>query len=293
MNRSFALFLLVLPGCQASPPSSASVSRASAALTAAASLPGLHSLHRDIALICDEPIVASDAPHHIPDCDAAILASDNRFAPIGRGDLLSAQRLSGGRMLLQTRDLQLLVRDQAGNERVLARGGTNPRATADGRRIVYSQYAEGTDWLEPGLASRVVVMDLEKGTRRVLDADLGASSPALVPGTEEVLFVSGRTGVASLWLSAPGKAPRQITNVGKRMVDGDFVPVPSKDVEWIPDTRKMVFTAYYGTPDLWTVNIDTGEARRVGPGSMPRLEGGDVVAIGDDGALLRYAMEVL
>lgn len=58
------------------------------------------------------------------------------------------------------------------------------------------------------------------------------SSPFVVPDSDEVLFVSGRTGVASLWLAAPGAPARPLTNRGLRQVSAGFVPVPSRELSF-------------------------------------------------------------
>jgi hypothetical protein len=98
-----------------------------------------------------------------------------------------------------------------------------------------------------------------------------------------VLFTSARTGLARLWVKAPGDPPRQLTNLGQTDVTVDFVPVPSRELVFVPGTRKVVFSAHYGTHELWSVDLDTGAALHLGPGRMPALDGaGGVLAIHDD-----------
>jgi hypothetical protein len=80
-----------------------------------------------------------------------------------------------------------------------------------------------------------------------------------------VLFVSGRTGVASLWLARPGQPARQLTNVGAREVGPGFVPVPGRELVWL-DGQTAVYTATYdGIATRWTLDVETGAAREVTP----------------------------
>ena len=82
---------------------------------------------------------------------------------------------------------------------------------------------------EPGETDLWLVGD-DGAPPRALAAAPGADdSPQVLPDGR-VLFVSGRSGVASLWIVAPtpGAAPRQLTNIGERpgALTSSFVPPP-------------------------------------------------------------------
>lgn len=129
--------------------------------------------------------------------------------------------------------------------------------------------------------------------RTVTEDPLG-SSPFPVPGSEDVLFLSARTGLASIWLASPGKPDRQITNIGKTNIDKSFVPVFGRELVWLPDshTRKAVFTASYGKHALWLLDIDSGKAIRLGPGRLPTLKKKDTVqAVNDNTSSLSVIVE--
>lgn len=285
--RSLPIFVLVLAACSAGPPGAQSAVPAErqTTLTQLAALPGVVALHRDVALVCEAAPAHSDAADAIPDCDAALVGADGAATPLGRGNLLAAQRLAPGRLLLLTRDLRLLSRDeQDGHEQLLARAAADPRVGDDGR-IVYTELPAGTTELTPGLPGRIVLLDLARGTRRVVTEDRAASSPFVVPGTDEVLFVSARTGIASLWLAAPAQPPRQLTaarqltNIGLTRVDARFVPVPRGELAFAPGGRQAVYTASYGgAHELWRLDLDTGAAERLGPGRFPRFVDATLVA---------------
>jgi hypothetical protein len=137
----------------------------------------------------------------------------------------------------------------------VARDVADPRVAADGR-IVFTQLPPGRD-VAPDTVGKLVVLDLARGTRRIAVDDPHASSPFIVPGSDEVLYVSSRTGLASLYLARPGRSPRQLTNVGMRRVQPGFVPVPGRELEW--QGRTAVFTARYsGVESRWSLDLDTG-----------------------------------
>lgn len=232
---------------------------------ALAGRPGVVAVHRDVALVCDEAPAHGDAPDVIPDCDAALLDGGD-LRPLGRGGLLAAQRLDADRLLLLTRDLRAVARDARGRERTIATAVADPRVADDGLRVVWTELPPGTTEILPGTPGRIVLVDLARGTRRVVTDHPLDSSPFVVPGSDDVLFVSGRTGVASLWLARPGARPRQLTNVGLAAVGSGFVPVPGRELAWIPGTRRAVYTASWGgRQERWTIDVDTGAAGRLPP----------------------------
>jgi Tol biopolymer transport system component len=233
--------------------------------------------------VCDEAPAASDASDSVPDCDAALVGDDGALRMLGRGGVIAAQRL-GRSLLLLRRDLVLVVRDDTGRETTLATAVADPRVSDDGARVAFAELPPGTTELAPGTPTRLVLLDLAAGTRRVIADHPMDSSPFVVPGSEgDVVFVSARTGVAAVWISEPGAAPRQITNRGARAVGPGFTPVFGRELTWIPGTRRAVYTASYGgAHDLWSLDLDTGVAARLGPGRFPSAIGDVVTAIDGD-----------
>lgn len=266
-----------------------------AGMKSMAGLRGLASLHRDLALICGETSYPTDAAAALPDCEAALVEKGGRLLALNRKNLLAAQRLPGNRMLLLQRDLSLFLRDASGRESLLAVSVAEPRVSEDGATVIFTQYPPGTAGLEPGLAGKLAAMGIDDGKRRIVTEDRHASSPFPVPGTEEVLFLSARTGLASIWIAAPGKPDRQLTNIGKIAVDKEFIPVFGRELVWVPGSRKAVYTAHYGTHSLWVLDIDRGKARKLGPGRLPAMrEDGSVLAASGDPAIpetVSYSLE--
>jgi hypothetical protein len=172
-------------------------------------------------------------------------------------------RLDGAGLVLLDGERRLVVRGADGVERVLARDVADARVeSSDGRRrVVFTQLPAGRD-IAPDTTGHLVVLDLDRGTRRTVSDHPLDSSPFIVPGSDDVLFVSGRTGIASLYLARPGRAPRQLTNVGMRHLDpATFVPVPGRELEWIPGTRAAIYVARYGgVATRWRIDVDTGVA---------------------------------
>ena len=165
-----------------------------------------------------------------------------------------------------TADRRLTLRGADGVEREIARDVADPRfETSDGRRrVVFTQLPPGAD-ITPETTGHLVLLDLDRGTRRTISDHPLDSSPFIVPGSDDVVFVSGRTGIASLYLARPGKPPRQLTNVGMRRLDpATFVPVPGRELEWVPGTRTAIFVARYGgEATRWSIDVDTGAAEQL------------------------------
>lgn len=245
------------------------------ALVALAARADVAALEGDVALLCAPPLGATDA--ETPSCDAAWVGAAGALTPWGRGNLLAAARLDGDRNVALTRDRDLVLSVPGGEERVLARHVADPRVAPDRRAVVFTEL-RGDD-IAPDTTGRLVVLDLDRGTRRVVTDHPMDSSPFLRPGTDDVLFVSARTGIASLWLARPGARPRQLTNVGARAIDASFVPVPGRELVWL-DARIAVYTATYdGVSTLWAIDVDRGRAAPLGPGRWPQRHTDSIIAV--------------
>ncbi|MBZ0232639.1 MAG: hypothetical protein K8M05_09950, partial [Deltaproteobacteria bacterium] len=190
--------------------------------------------------------------------------------------------LDGDRTIALTRDRDLVLAAPSGEPRVLATHAADPRVAPDRRAVAFT--ALRGDELSPATTGRLVVLDLDRGTRRVVTDHPMDSAPFFRPGSDDLLFVSARTGVASLWLARPGDRPRQLTNVGARTVDASFVPVPGRDLAWL-DARVAVFTATYdGVATLWAIDVNAARAASLGPGRWPQRHGDAIVAVSPAGA---------
>src|SRR5690606_26388880 len=115
-----------------------------------------------------------------------------------------------------TRERELVMSTTAGERRVLATRAADPRVAPDRRAVVFT--ALRGDDISPATTGRLVVLDVDRGTRRVVTDHPMDSAPFFRPGRDDIVFVSARTGLASLWLARPGARPRQLTNVGARTV---------------------------------------------------------------------------
>jgi len=134
--------------------------------------------------------------------------------------------LAGGtRLLLQDGHLSLV---DGPDVWTLADRVIGPPAVSDaGDRIAYCRQGEGVE------LGSIEVWELGEGARQGPRVLAGGDRPALSPSGEWVAFVSGRTGIASLWLVpfAGGDAV-QLTNRGleSRWIPGQapagFVPPP-------------------------------------------------------------------
>ncbi|MCB9687201.1 MAG: hypothetical protein H6735_19330 [Alphaproteobacteria bacterium] len=126
--------------------------------------------------------------------------------------------------------------DVASVSRATAEGVDTPpdqitvtRTSASGRSVV-------AGWEEEALGSRLLAVERDGTSWTLVDASWNADRPALSADGTRVAFVSGRTGLASVWIVPfEGGEPRQLTNVGLRRVKGStgapegFVPPPIDD----------------------------------------------------------------
>lgn len=249
-----------------------------AQLRVAASVPGLATLHRGLATVCPQLDVERD----FEGCEVAWV-DEHELTPTGTRGLMSALRFDETHIATLSDRLELAIDDLDGHRTVVARGALDPRAVDDGRRLLYVQLAGEPEQAQLGDIGHIEVLDVITGEARRVTDDPRDSSPWMVPHTDDVLFVSARTGIASIWLApGDGSPPHQITNIGMTEVGPGFVPVPGRELVWVKP-RTAVFTAHYGTHSLWTLDLDTGAAKRVGPGRLPALHpDGGVVAVHDE-----------
>jgi hypothetical protein len=57
------------------------------------------------------------------------------------------------------------------------------------------------------------------------------------------------------------------------------VPVPTRDLVWLPGTHTAIFGAHYDVDDVWKIDVDSGVTERLGPGTMPQLTAGGAVLV--------------
>lgn len=262
-----------------------------AAVAAVAARPEVVTLDGDVALLCGPAAPATDHDDAAPDCDAAIVGAGGTLTELGRGGLLAAGRLDRSRLLLLTRERTLIVR-AGGRELELARDVADPRLAPDRRAVAFTQLPAGATSIDPTTTGRLVLLDLDRGTRRLVTEHPLDSSPFVRPGTDDVLFVSGRTGLASLFLARPGQPARQLTNVGAREVGPGFVPVPGRELVWLDGGRVAVYTATYGgVATLWALDVETAAAAPIGRGRWPRAtdDATRIAALDDAGRPVAFA----
>ncbi len=266
-----------------------------ATMAAVASQPEVVSLDGDVALLCGPNAPGSDQDDAGADCDAALVGPGGTLAPLGRGGLLAAGRLDRARLVLLTRGRALLLRS-GDIETVIARDVADPRFAPDRRAVAFTQLPAGATTIDPTTTGRLVLLDLDRGTQRLVTDHPLDSSPFPRPGADDVLFVSGRTGVASLFLARAGQAARQLTNVGATVVGPGFVPVPGRELVWLHGARVAVYTATYdGVATLWALDVDTGVAAPLAPGRWPWLgaDGVEVHALDPAGRPTRLAVATI
>lgn len=300
---SAGVILLAAGGCRGGadspepePSAVSSWTMDAATLDAVARVEGLRTIHRDIAVVCS---TAEQDSHWIEaaECSASRIVAGGDLEPLGAGALLYAQRFDSERVLVGTSQLELRVLASDGSHQSIGYGVLGPRVAGVGESAAWVELAEPGAGYEMGARTQVVLWDAAADQRFVVSDSSGDSSPIPVPGAPEVVLISRRSGLASYWLVGPERAPQQLTNVGLSDAgDEAFVPLHAGELVWLPNARAAIYSANYGVPELWRLDLDGG-ARRIGPGRLPVLrEGGGVLAVigeGDTLEVVEYPEEVL
>ena len=228
-------------------------------LATVARRPDLEVFHKDVLVHCEGG--SATAP---PQCEVSLLGG-----PLPTEGAVAAWRFDDDRLLTFNDDLTIAFVDPTTGEReVVVEAAADPRVADDGRRITYAKLPDGTTAFAPGMPYTLVMEDLVSGETRTVSADGHGSGAIPVPESDEVLFVSGRTGVASLWLDDGSGASRQLTNRDVRDPSDGFVPVPDRDGLWLPGTRTYVYaSSYAGAREVWA--FDSGRGALVAAGGRP------------------------
>ncbi|MCY1040733.1 hypothetical protein OV208_05305 [Corallococcus sp. bb12-1] len=160
-------------------------------------------------------------------------------------------------------DGTLRMRDANGQDRVLARGvGGDLFPTAKGDALVATLLMSS----EGPHETAVGIIDLQGRVKVLADGPGVDATPSISPDGRTVVFVSGRTSVASFYVTnVEGAAARQLTNVGLEnwMLFGgppkEFVPPPvsTHHMEWL---NEDVLRYNAGGGAFWKLNVRTGHA---------------------------------
>jgi Tol biopolymer transport system component/DNA-binding winged helix-turn-helix (wHTH) protein len=144
-------------------------------------------------------------------------------------------------------------------------GGRNfqPAWSPDGQFIVYHSQKRGGLWLMPAMGGV---------TRRLTEF---GSKPAWSPDGQQIAFQSaalqdvvgvqgGALPPSTLWaVPARGGPPRQVTKAGEP-AGGHGSPV------WWPGGKRVLFFAFdLLLNEIWSVSVETGEVKKVGPNGQP------------------------
>ena len=129
--------------------------------------------------------------------------------------------------------------------------GSSPRWFADGRRIVYVH--DGDLW--------TIARDAAEPTR-VTDDDHDVRAPRPSPDGDTIAFYSARSGHQDIWLvDADGeREPRQLTRESMAPEEIRF------GLAWSPDGSSIAYfsnKADRWSDDLWLVDVETGDERRL------------------------------
>jgi len=126
---------------------------------------------------------------------------------------------------------------------------SSPAWSPDGRRLAMTLSKDGNP--------EIYLLTVATGALRRLTRHAGIDTePTWAPTGQQIAFVSDRTGTPHIFvMDADGTQVRQITT-------GGFQTQP----RWSPKGDMIVYTQRQGTHDLWAVNPDGSNPRRLGAG---------------------------
>jgi murein DD-endopeptidase MepM/ murein hydrolase activator NlpD len=194
-----------------------------------------------------------------------LLQGGGELIPVREEPVVDARPHPGGWTLLRTLDGSVVLRGADGEERRLADRGYVGTWSLDGRRLTFVELTP-----RPGAtdASRVRVHDVAEGRSWTVARGSDDTAAALSPSGEHVIFVSGRTGVAALWIvSSKGGDPVQLTNHGER-IGPDFVPMPSFDLIWDESSDRIFYEAHYDEPEVYVLRVSADRSSVVEQGRV-------------------------
>ncbi len=128
---------------------------------------------------------------------------------------------------------------------------TSPAFSPDGKSLALTLSKDGNP--------EIYVLTLATGTLRRLTRNAGIDTePTWAPNGRQLAFISDRGGAPHVYvMDSEGTSVRQLTA-------GGFHTQP----RWSPKGDTLVYTARQGTHDIWLVNVDGSNPRRLtaGPG---------------------------
>ncbi|QRN94498.1 PD40 domain-containing protein [Archangium violaceum] len=212
-----------------------------------------------IAEIPEQPLATDDVPllaiAQYDESTGAVRVVDREFK-------YREARAVGQNVALLDGQGNLRLRESNGRERLLAQKvGGDLFPTAKGDALVATLVGDGE-----GHETSVGIIDLKGRVKVLADGPGIDATPSISPDGKTVVFVSGRTSVASFFVTTvDGAEPKQLTNIGleSHMLFGGapegFVPPPvsSHHMEWVSDD---VLRYNAGGGEFWKINVRTGQA---------------------------------
>ncbi len=231
--------------------------------------PGLTYWDRDVLTTCPDSIALDEGA---PCTVAELVGTTTRAVDVA--DVRLALRARSGLVVLKTNGA-LVLRTTSGTESTLTAWAAEPSVAADGVRVAFLTVAEGAavpsdGVVEPGTPLRLVLYDLRDSVVRTIAEDADASSPFVVPNSDDVVYVSSRSGLASIW-RGNGEYEIQITNVGLESGDQGVLPTFGNHVVWVPGTRTLAFEVQTTESTIWQYDVALGTIEALGPGAWPQI----------------------
>lgn len=195
--------------------------------------------------------------------------------------------------------LTIWISDVHGKDaRPLVSEGKNllPSWVPDSRHIVWMKVQAGKNAQDPAGDSQIHLMDTETGQSRRLFRDpeqikFSNAMPSVSPRTNEVAFVSNRSGNFRIWVSNfDGSNARPISTPSVDMDEALQLPIEQKVPVWSPDGKwiahwegvEMIHMSQHtgiinperdqqisATFHVWVVSSDGKQRRQVGRGDDP------------------------
>ncbi len=232
--------------------------------------PGLAHWDRDVITTCP----GAGAGNEGAGCRVAELGGATPRA-VDVPTVRLALRADGHTLVVLHTNGALTWRDTSGRETPIAAWASEPSVSPDGVRVAFVTLGEGVvaprdGHFVPGTATRIVVHDLRDGRVRVIADDTSASTPWVVPNSDDVVYVSSRSGLASIW-RGNGEYEIQVTNIGVEAGDQGVLPTFGRHAVWVSEARRLVFEASAPSNSVWSYDVSRAAVESMGPGGWPQI----------------------
>jgi len=215
---------------------------------------GIARAHFLVSLNSSTSTTTETRPTH--GSDLVLLDERGKTRLLARDAVLARFSPEGNNVAYISDTSTLKVVTLEGKELATLHGAVEVNWSADGKKLAITQVAD-----EKSDERDIGILDLASKESYQLTTGEIDYAPVFDPSGNWILFLNaGRSRIGSLWaVPVAGGVPSQITNVGAVRIDENFVPIPQGRVSWSTDGTTLLYDCcrYDGRSKVWTLKFDS------------------------------------